>query len=153
MFRKILYPTDFSKDAEKALEYVKKLKEAGTEEVVILHVIDGESLEAMVTPCIWEGKDIEKCEEQIKRKMKREARKKLKDVGKEIDVNVKIIMRIGKPSAEIIEAAEKEKVSLIVMGAHGMGRMEELLLGSTAEKVTRHAKVPVLVVRYPWQKF
>ncbi|HDN51037.1 MAG TPA: universal stress protein, partial [Thermoplasmatales archaeon] len=68
MFRKILYPTDFSKDAEKALEYVKKLKETGTEEVVILHVIDGESLEAMVTPCIWEGKDIEKCEEQIKRK-------------------------------------------------------------------------------------
>jgi len=50
MFRKILYPTDFSKDAEKALEYVKKLKEAGTEEVVILHVIDGESLEAMVKP-------------------------------------------------------------------------------------------------------
>ena len=75
MFRKILYPTDFSKDAEKALEYVKKLKETGTEEVVILHVIDGESLEAMVTPCIWEGKDIEKCEEQIKRKMKREARR------------------------------------------------------------------------------
>ena len=112
MFRKILYPTDFSKDAEKALEYVKKLKEAGTEEVVILHVIDGESLEAMVTPCIWGGKDIEKCEEQIKRKMKREARKKLKDVGKEIDVNVKIIMRIGKPSAEIIEAVSYTHLTL-----------------------------------------
>ena len=32
MFRKILYPTDFSAVAEKALEYVKKLKEAGTKE-------------------------------------------------------------------------------------------------------------------------
>lgn len=147
MFRKILYPTDFSEDAEKALEYVKKLKEAGTEEVVIVHVIDGESLEAMVTPCIWSGEDVEKCEERIKKKMRREARKKLKNIEKAIDVNVKTVIKIGKPSAEIIKVAEKEKVSLIVMGAHGMGKMEELLLGSTAEKVVRHSKVPVLVIR------
>jgi nucleotide-binding universal stress UspA family protein len=40
MFRKILYPADFSDCAVKVLEYVKKLKEAGTAEVVVAHVMD-----------------------------------------------------------------------------------------------------------------
>ncbi len=53
MFKKILYPTDFSEDAKKALEYVKKLKEAGTEEVVILHIIEAYHIEVMTSPCEW----------------------------------------------------------------------------------------------------
>ena len=40
MFKKILYPTDFSVEAGRALEFVKQLKNAGSEEVVMLHVID-----------------------------------------------------------------------------------------------------------------
>ena len=43
MFRKILYPTDFSDVSYKALDYVKQLKDVGTEEVVVLHVIDTRS--------------------------------------------------------------------------------------------------------------
>ena len=38
MFEKILYPTDFSDVAEKALNYVKKLKDSGAREVIVLHV-------------------------------------------------------------------------------------------------------------------
>jgi nucleotide-binding universal stress UspA family protein len=40
MFKKILYPTDFSDVSKKALEFVKGLKAAGAEEVVVLHVVD-----------------------------------------------------------------------------------------------------------------
>jgi len=40
MFTKILYPTDFSKNAEKAFEYVKKLQCTGNAEVVITHIIE-----------------------------------------------------------------------------------------------------------------
>jgi len=43
MFEKILYPTDFSDVSKKALDYIEQLKEAGTKEVIVLHVIDGES--------------------------------------------------------------------------------------------------------------
>ena len=39
MFRKVLFPTDFSVVSRKALEYVKELKELGTEEIVLLNVI------------------------------------------------------------------------------------------------------------------
>ena len=40
MFEKILYPTDFSDVAVKALEYVKRLKASGAKEVLVLHVND-----------------------------------------------------------------------------------------------------------------
>ena len=48
MFSKILYPTDFSEPSKKAVKYVKKLKEAGTKEVIVLYVIDEHELGAMV---------------------------------------------------------------------------------------------------------
>ena len=48
MFSKILHPTDFSEPSTKAIEYVKKLKEAGTIEVIVLHVIDEHELNTMV---------------------------------------------------------------------------------------------------------
>jgi len=48
MFSKILYPTDFSEPSKKAIKYVKKLKEAGTKEVIVLYVIDEHGLDAMV---------------------------------------------------------------------------------------------------------
>jgi nucleotide-binding universal stress UspA family protein len=40
MFSRILYPTDFSDISKKALDYVIKLKEAGTREVVLVHIIE-----------------------------------------------------------------------------------------------------------------
>src|SRR5208283_2623409 len=47
MFEKILFPTDFSDVAAKALQYVKRLKEAGSREVIVLHVIDQSNLELL----------------------------------------------------------------------------------------------------------
>ena len=41
MFNKILFPTDFSEASTEALEYIKSLKDSGTEEVVVLHVVKG----------------------------------------------------------------------------------------------------------------
>jgi nucleotide-binding universal stress UspA family protein len=47
MFEKILYPTDFSDVAQKALTYIKKLKDSGARHVVILHVIDERGFERL----------------------------------------------------------------------------------------------------------
>ena len=150
MFRKILYPTDFSAVAGKALEYVKKLKEAGTKEVVLLHVIDDNELEAMVEPCIWKGEDIEKCEKETERRMKQKAREKLGEIKEELDeegIKTKVLVKVGKPFVEITKAAKGEKVSLIVMGSHGRSMVEEMFLGSVAENVIHHASVPVMIVK------
>ncbi len=44
MFKKILFPTDFSDVSRKAMMYVKQLKGAGAQEVIVLHVIDEKEL-------------------------------------------------------------------------------------------------------------
>jgi len=149
MFRKILYPTDFSENAEKALEYVKKLKDAGTEEVVILHVIDTAYIEAYEDVYSLEGMNTE----QILKKVKNEMEKRLKNVEEKIrahGLKTKISIRMGNPYEEIVKVAAEENVSIIVLGHRGMRALSEAierLLGSTVEKVLAHAKTPVLVVR------
>jgi len=53
----------------------------------------------------------------------------------------------GNPSREIVRYAEDEGCDLVVMGTHGRGGIDRLLLGSVAEKVVRSSSVPVLTVR------
>lgn len=47
MFKKILYPTDFSDVSKKALSYLIQLKDAGTEEIIVLNVIDSRGIDAI----------------------------------------------------------------------------------------------------------
>ena len=54
MFKKILYPTDFSEVATKALDYIKQLKEAGSQEVVILHVINQRIIDGLERHAVLE---------------------------------------------------------------------------------------------------
>jgi nucleotide-binding universal stress UspA family protein len=56
-------------------------------------------------------------------------------------------VQVGKPATEIVRAAKEWPGDLIVIGSHGRGGVERLLLGSVAEAVMRHAACPVLVVR------
>ncbi|HKM80498.1 MAG TPA: universal stress protein [Candidatus Acidoferrum sp.] len=58
-------------------------------------------------------------------------------------------LEIGKPAAKIVEGAKSWPADLIVIGSHGRGGLQRLLLGSVAESVVRHAFCPVLVVRAP----
>lgn len=53
----------------------------------------------------------------------------------------------GSPSEEIVDYAEEASCDLIVMGTHGRGGIDRLLLGSVAERVVRTSSVPVLTVR------
>ena len=55
--------------------------------------------------------------------------------------------RVGYPFLEIIRYAQTHDVDLIVLGTHGRGAIEHMLLGSVAEKVVRKAPCPVLTVR------
>jgi nucleotide-binding universal stress UspA family protein len=63
------------------------------------------------------------------------------------NISYKAQWKIGTPAQEILKAADKQKVDMIVMGSHGHGAFGTLLLGSVTQKVLHNAKVPVLVVR------
>ncbi len=56
-------------------------------------------------------------------------------------------VELGKPADKVVEAAKNWPADLIVLGSHGRGAVLNLLLGSVAEGVLRHAHCPVLVVR------
>lgn len=150
MFRKILYPTDFSEGAKKALEYVKKLKEAGTEEVVIVHIIHEYGIDSVMEGCEWAGLNPEECKNDVFGDMVKKEQAKAEKILEEIEatgMKGKIRIELGNPASKILEISEDEHVSLIVMGAYGAGKIEELLLGSITEKVIRHAKVPAMAIR------
>ena len=150
MFSKILYPTDFSESSKKAIRYIKKLREAGTKEIVLLHVIDEHELVMMIEGCGWLGKNPDECLEELEKKHREAAEKELNKIKRELmseEVKVKTRVEKGTPFKKIVEIAERERVSLIVMGSHGKGVLKELLIGSVSENVVRHTKKPVLIVR------
>ncbi|SEM77160.1 Nucleotide-binding universal stress protein, UspA family [Syntrophus gentianae] len=143
MFRKILYPTDFSDVSNKALQYLIQLKEAGTEEVVILHVVDIRSLRI---PEVYSLFDLSLLGEKLESVAQEEADK---IAGKLAEAGIKTSIRIEKgiPFKEILRVEAEENISLIVIGSHGISNVQEMLLGSVSEKVIRKAKKPVLVVK------
>jgi nucleotide-binding universal stress UspA family protein len=59
----------------------------------------------------------------------------------------KTLVRLGQPYHEITEVARTQKADLLVITTHGRTGLKHALLGSTAERVVRHAACPVLTVR------
>lgn len=55
----------------------------------------------------------------------------------------------GKPSVKIVETARAWPADLIVMGTHGGNVVSNILLGSVAQGVLRHAPCPVMIIRAP----
>jgi nucleotide-binding universal stress UspA family protein len=64
-----------------------------------------------------------------------------------LDVKVEIVMRAGNVVREILAQARASRADLVVIGSHGRGGVQRLVLGSVAEKVLRQATCPVLTVR------
>ena len=63
------------------------------------------------------------------------------------NMNYKTRTCAGNAAEEILKAAKKDKVDLIVMGSRGQGSIASMLLGSVTQKVLTQAEVPVMVVR------
>jgi nucleotide-binding universal stress UspA family protein len=144
VFEKILLPTDFSDVAEKALDFVKQLKDAGTHEVVILHVIKKNSLEVIAQySSIRDFREVEKEVEGDARKRISRIKEELKECG----FNVQVRIETGFPFSEILRVETEENVSAIVIGSHGLSNLKEILLGSVSESVIRKSKKPVIVVK------
>ena len=160
--KKILYTTDLSDSARHAFAYAVSLANLYDAGITILHVLsEVPGLDAKIVGHIgaehWE---------EIKARQEAEARATL--IGKKRE-NVEIqeileefakvdnqdfvvdevLVRKGDPVDEILKQAEKRHCDLIVMGSHGHGLIEDAIIGSTARKVVRRAKKPVLVVRLP----
>ena len=144
MFKKILYPTDFSDVSKKAIDYIKQLRESGSETVIVLHVINQRGMQAVERYASGNSMEIE---QRIMDDAKQQI-KVIEDELKKSGFKVKSMIKTGIPMREILKAEEKEEnVSVIVIGSHGKSNLEEIFLGSVSEKVSRKCKSPVLIVK------
>ena len=143
MFKKVLYPTDFSEVSKKAISYIMQLKEAGTQEVVVLHVLNQKGIEAMA---LYASGSFDELLGRVEKEAADEMRK-IEAVFKESGFKVKLRIEIGIPLTDILKVEEEEGVSVIVIGSHGKSNVKEMLLGSVSEKVIRKSKNPVLVIK------
>lgn len=133
--RRILVPVDFSHCSKKALKYAIPFAEQFDAELTLLHLVQRyvESAEALVVP-VESAEDIQKDLETL--------RATIGDA-----VPSRALVRMGDPAVGIIAVAKELKIDLIILSTHGRTGLERVLLGSTAEKVVRHAGCPVLIVR------
>ncbi len=135
-FRRILYPTDWSDCARKALDYVKEFRNAGVEEVVVAHIMDEKAMKLQP--------------EEKFREFERIDKEKLAGVKAELEkagFKVSTRLSVGNPRAELITLARSADVSLIVLGSHGKGRAEGILWGSVSRNVAEYSDRPTLVIK------
>ncbi len=143
MFKKILFPTDFSDASRKAMEYIKELKESGTEEIVLLNVIRPQYYYLSEDSFI---KDVKGPVEELKK----EARQKLIALATELQeggFKVKAVLAMGIPFSKILEVAQKEEVSSIFLGSQRKSLLKKIFLGSVSEAVTRKSEHPVFIIK------
>ena len=166
--KKILYATDLSENARFAFAYAVSLADLYSAAITIIHVLPevsqllDQSVIGYISAERWD---------EIKSQQMNEAKEALigqrrehlaiKEALHQFSEDVKqqqkgagfatdeIIVVRGNPVEEIIKTAEERDCDLIVMGTHGQGTLADVMLGSTARRVIRRSKIPVLVIRLP----
>jgi nucleotide-binding universal stress UspA family protein len=135
LFRRILYPTDWSPGAERVKAFLPALRKVGASEAVLVHVTEELPSEAQYLNREALAKRVE---ERIG---------VLEGELQAMGFKVKSYTPEGTPYREINRLATEEDVSLIVMGFHGMGFVEGILWGSVSQRVVEYSEKPVLVVK------
>lgn len=151
LFQRILFPTAFSDISKKAADYVLRLKDAGAQEVIILHVIDMGAMLAPASPAFFGavGTTPALTQDAIDewRESATEESGRLADRFEEAGLSARAMVEMGDPADVVLRTAAAEDVSLIVLGATGKGHLAELVLGSVSDEVIRKSHRPVLVVK------
>ncbi|QIB74984.1 universal stress protein [Halogeometricum borinquense] len=141
MYQRILVPTDGSPGSERVLEHAVELASVHGATVHALYVINSGSFAGLPMESSWEGLD------EMLHEDAEAAIADVRAIAERSNVQVETSIVEGTPSREIVRLAERGGCDLIVMGTHGRGGIDRLLLGSVAEKVVRASMVPVLTVR------
>lgn len=143
MYKKILIATDGSDHSEEAEKHGLTLAKRSGATVTALYVVEEVHPPRSITspPSLALKEQIEEHKEHGRMIVEEVVEK-----GKKMGVEVNPVVAEGHPANEIIEHARDH--DLVVMGTLGRGGFSHLLMGSVAEKVVRHAPVPVLVVRF-----
>jgi len=156
LIKNILVAVDGSENSDRALDFALDISEKFNAAIMILNV--SESLPMVPVqdgftpipeePTAYPGgdaalisEDLQKAHEEVLSRAVAHA-KKVKP-----NLNISSTLIEGEPAHEIVSAAKKGGFDVIVVGHRGMGKMEELFLGSVSMKVAHLTPCPVLIVK------
>ena len=145
LFRRILVPTDFSPQSERAWAMARRLARAVEAEIVLLHVFVETPLYSEVP---FSGERVSEVFAAA-RAWIAEHLDQWAAAARGEGLAVKTLLRTGVPHEDIVATARDEGVDLIAIGTHGRGGLNRLMLGSVCDRVIRLASCPVLAVREP----
>ena len=151
--KKILFPTDLSKNSAYAFYYAVHMARRDEAKIVILHAVEPiprmlisfEDFEHKVAKDRWED-TVKKFKERIQDiSVKVDARMGISSV----DLISNILIRLGQPAEEILKVVDEEGCDVIVLGTHGKGFLEQTFLGSVSNSVLLRTRKPVFIVPLP----
>ena len=140
MFKVIIWASDGSGHADRALEYAQRLAEESSAKLVATHVRE-------VTLGRRAGYPVQANEEEVEQKIQDQA-----SASKESGIDAEYEQSgatAGGAAHAIADLAADRKADLIVVGTRGQGPLKGLLLGSVTQRLLHIATCPVLAVPPP----
>ncbi len=149
--KKLLIALDYNPSAQKVAETGYELAKSMNAEVILLHVVADytyyssldyspimgfdtfSNLGVIQTNSVLE---LENAAHEFLEKSKVHLR----------DSSIKTLVKDGDTGDAIIEAAKNLEVNIVVLGSHSRRGLDKILMGSVAEKVLRHSKVPLFII-------
>lgn len=141
--KKILVPTDFSEQADNALEVATQLARKYDSEIYLLHLL--ELPEQFVDPAASGNNQVPETIFFMKKAHEKFEEVKQREILQGIPVYETVIFK--ETFKGILEVGKQNDCDLIVMGSHGASGFQEVFIGSNTEKVVRNSEIPVLVIK------
>ena len=146
--KKILVPTDFSDQAKNALKLAVEISKKTDAELILLHVVEIPDQAQFNT--MGEATKVNGMEGVYVMKMIELGKKKLANLKEDNLLNgvkLQTELKAGNTYYNIDKIVNEHNPDLIIMGTSGSSGVDEILIGSNAEKVVRNAKCPVLTLK------
>ncbi|MFW6084185.1 MAG: universal stress protein [Gemmatimonadota bacterium] len=135
---RVIVPVDFSVSASAVIETARELASALDVPLELLHAVEPIPYAQMSYPIAIDHDDF-----------RTHAQQRLQSYADDVEHAPGVTARtvIGMADQVIIEAVERSAAPLVVMSSHGHSGLARVLLGSTAERLLRHAPCPVMIVK------
>jgi len=132
----ILFPTDFSANADLAFTYVIEFAACIANKITLMHVQDKSRISPYLDSRIEEFNGIDSGRLLSMKKTLQE----------KCDVSVETLIKYGSPAVEIMNMVSEKHVNLVIMGTQGRGYVKEFFLGSVSHNIARNSQSSVLLI-------